>query len=58
MPVIPALKRLRQKNLKFETNLRYLVRPLDEKPNKNIIKSNGIGLGLKSRGLCKQQAAP
>lgn len=41
MPVIPALKRLRQKNLKFETNLRYLVRPLDEKPNQNIIKVMG-----------------
>lgn len=41
MPVIVALKRLRQKNLKFEANLGYLVRPCDEKPNQKIIKVTG-----------------
>jgi hypothetical protein len=33
-PIIPALRRLRQENLKFKTRLGYIGRPCHKKPNK------------------------
>jgi hypothetical protein len=43
MPVIPALRRLRQENLEFEVSMKYMVRPCLKKKNvKDPAQSNTV----------------
>jgi hypothetical protein len=40
IPVIPALKRLRQDDWEFKANLSYIGRPVPNKPKKTIKNLN------------------
>jgi hypothetical protein len=43
IPVIPALRRLKQKDLKFKASLGYIVRPVSKKKKKKKREEIGVG---------------